>query len=74
MLVEFNIFGNCIINAMVVTVAAMKSLTGSARNTAKILSSKKNGRIKMSGISKIILRKHASKRLILACPNAIKLC
>ena len=40
-------------NALQVTVAAMISLTGSAKKTAKTLSCKIRGRIKIRGISKI---------------------
>ena len=59
---------------IVVTVAAMISLTGSARNTANTLLSKKFGRIKIRGISRSSFRRHARSRLIFACPSAIKLC
>ena len=70
----FKIFLKVVKNAIVVTVAARISLTGSARNTAKTLSAKKFGKIKIKGINKIILRRQARKRLIFACPSAIKLC
>ena len=55
-------------------VAARMSLTGSARNTPNTGSATRCGRIKMSGISRMILRSQASSRLTLACPSAIKLC
>ena len=51
---------------MAVTVAARISLTGSARNTANTLFSKNIGKMKISGISKTILRKIARNKLILA--------
>ena len=70
----FNIELNNAKNVIVVTVAAMISLTGSARNTANTLSAKKCGRIKISGISRIILRRQASSRLTFAWPSAMKLC
>lgn len=60
------IFLNCVKNTMVVTVAAIISLTGSAKNTANTLSSKKFGKMKINGISKIILRKNARNKLIFA--------
>jgi len=43
---------NSVKKVIVVTVAAMISLTGSARNTAKTLLSKKFGSMKIRGISK----------------------
>ena len=55
-------------------VAARMSLTGSARNTPNTASGRRCGRMKMSGISRMILRRQASSRLTLACPSAIKLC
>ena len=57
---------NRVRKVIVVTKAAVMSLTGSARKTANTLFSKKRGKIKMIGISKMILRKHASKRLTFA--------
>ena len=51
---------------IVVTVAARMSLTGSARNTANTLFSKNIGRIKMSGISRMIFLRHARSRLTFA--------
>lgn len=60
--------------AVVVAAAAIKSLTGSARNTAKALFRMNSGKIKISGISRISLRRHAINKLIFACPNAIKAC
>ena len=53
-------------NVIVVTAAAMISLTGSARNTANTLFSKNIGRIKMSGISRMIFLRHARSRLSFA--------
>ena len=55
-------------------VAARMSLTGSARNTPNTGFGSRCGRMKMSGISRMILRRQASSRLTLACPSAIKLC
>ena len=52
--------------AIVVAAAARTSLTGSARKTAKTLSGRKCGRIKISGISRMILRRQASSRLTFA--------
>ena len=49
-------------NTPVVTAAARKSDTGSARNTAKALSAKKWGRIKIRGISRMIFRRQAISR------------
>ena len=57
---------NSVKKVIVVTVAAMISLTGSARNTANTLLSKKFGRIKIRGISRTILRRQASSRLTFA--------
>ena len=65
---------NRVKKAMLVTAAAIMSLTGSARKTAKTLSGIQCGRIKISGISRISLRRQAINRLILACPSATKLC
>ena len=48
---------------MVVMVAARMSLTGSARNTPNTGSDTTWGRMKMSGISRMILRRQASSRL-----------
>ena len=45
--------------------------TGSARKTAKALSAKKFGRMKIRGISRISFRRQAMMRLIFACPSAI---
>ena len=50
----------------VVTVAAMMSLIGSATNTANTLFSKKFGKMKINGISKISLRRKAIIKLIFA--------
>ena len=72
--VLLNIFLNCVKNAIGVTVAAIISLTGSAWNTPNTFSAKKFGKMKINGINKIILCRHARKRQILACPNAMKLC
>ena len=58
----------------VVTAAARMSETGSARNTAKALSAKKFGRMKIRGISRISFRRQAIIRLIFACPRAINAC
>ena len=55
-------------------VAARISLTGSARKTPNTGFGSRCGRMKMSGISRMILRRQASSRLTLACPSAIKLC
>ena len=57
-----------------VVVAARMSAMGSARKTAKTLSAKNRGRIKISGMSKIIFRSSARKRDILASPKATKVC
>ena len=51
---------------MAVMVAARISLTGSARKTPRHLSAVKQGRIKISGISRMIFRRQASRRLTLA--------
>lgn len=70
----FRILLNCVKNVTVVMAAASVSLTGSARNTAKVRSAKKCGSRKISGISRISFRRQASNRLTFACPSAIKLC
>ena len=57
---------NSVRNVIVVAVAARISLTGSARKTAKTLSGRKCGRIKISGISRMIFRRQASSRLTFA--------
>ena len=68
------IFLNWVKNMTVVTVAATISLTGSARKTPKTLFWKNRGRMKIRGISRMILRRQAISRLIFACPRAMKLC
>ena len=49
-------------NKVVATATDKKSDTGSAKNTANTLSVKKFGKIKISGISKIIFLRQAIKR------------
>ena len=68
------IFLNCVKNIIVVTAAAIMSLTGSATNTPNTLSVKKFGKMKISGISKISFLRNAIIKLIAACPRAMKLC
>ena len=58
----FNIPLKRLKKVMVVMAAARISLTGSARKTANTLLDKKNGRIKMRGISRISFRRHARSR------------
>ena len=55
-------------------VIEMESDTGSARNTANTLLSKKCGSIKISGMSKIIFLRQAMKREAFALPRAVKVC
>ena len=58
---------------MAVMVAARISLTGSARKTPRHLSTVKQGRIKISGISRMIFRRQASRRPTFGHgPSAIK--
>ena len=45
---------NFAINTVVVTIAAMISLTGSAKNTANTLSESSNGNVNISGINSTI--------------------
>ena len=71
---SFNSFRKKTKKVVVVTAAAMISETGSAKNTAKTLSVKKLGRIKIMGISRMTLRSKAMIRLILACPRAMNAC
>ena len=52
---------------MVVMVAARMSLTGSARNTPNTGFGSRCGRMKMSGINRMILRRQAKVSLLLAC-------
>ena len=61
-------------NRNVVTAAAIRSDTGSARNTAKDLLAKKFGSRKIRGISRNTFRSSAMSRLIFACPSAINAC
>ena len=70
----FSIFRKKRKNINVVTAAAMKSETGSARKTAKALSAKKLGRMKIKGINRMTFRSKAITRDIFACPSAIKAC
>ena len=57
---------NLTIKTVVVTAAAIISLTGSARNTANTLSGSINGSMNISGISYISFLKHARIRLTFA--------
>lgn len=59
---------------MMDAVMEMVSDTGSARNTANTLLSKKCGSINISGISKIIFLRQAIKREALALPRAVNVC
>ena len=51
-------------------VAARMSLTDSARNTPNTASGRRCGRMKMSGMSRMILRRQASSRLTFACQQS----
>ena len=59
------------IEAVIIEIA---SETGSARNTASTLFSKKQGKMYMRGISKITFLKQAIKSDAFALPIAIKVC
>ena len=62
------------VNIVAVDSTAMVSATGSARNTANTLSWKKTGRMKISGMSRMIFLSTARNRDIYAFPRAIKVC
>ena len=59
---------------MMDAVMEMVSDTGSARNTANTLLSKKCGSIKISGISRIIFLRQAIKRDAFAFPRVVNVC
>ena len=61
-------------NMVAVVHTASTSATGSARNTAKDLSAKKWGRIKIRGMSRMIFRRAARNSEVLALPKATKVC
>ena len=61
-------------NVIAAAMTEMKSLTGSARNTANTLFSKNCGRRKIRGMSKMIFRRQAMNRDAFALPMAIRVC
>ena len=70
----FSIFRKKVKKVTVVTTAARISETGSARNTAKTLSPKKLGRMKINGINRMSFRSQARNKLYFAWPSARNAC
>ena len=70
----FKILLNCKANNVAVTITAIISDTGSAKNTANTLSLKKLGKMKINGINNISFLRHAKNKEIFAWPRATKVC